>query len=80
MARRSGDRGLLVPAANAAEAAIIPGVSVFGVEDLEALVGHLTGERTLSPANAAQLRVRWFFDISAYEGGGGGSVTSTPTV
>jgi len=37
-------------------------------------------ERTLSPANAAQLRVRWFFDISAYEGGGGGSVTSTPTV
>jgi polyvinyl alcohol dehydrogenase (cytochrome) len=37
-------------------------------------------ERTLSSSNAGQLRIRWFFDISAYEGGSGGAVTSTPTV
>ena len=37
-------------------------------------------ETRLSPANAAQLRIRWNFDIAAYEGTRGGGVTSTPTV
>jgi hypothetical protein len=37
-------------------------------------------ETTLSPANAAQIDIKWTFDIVAHEGGGSGTVTSTPTV
>src|SRR5262249_61950063 len=37
-------------------------------------------ETTLSPANAAQIDIKWTFDIVAHEGGGAGTVTSTPTV
>ncbi len=38
-------------------------------------------ETILSPANAAQLEVRWNFDIGAHEGTGSGNlVSSTPTV
>ena len=51
-ARQHGIRQLFVPAANAAEATLAQGLTVYGVEDVKALVAHLKGEQTLTPAPA----------------------------
>jgi len=48
-AKRAGLRGLVLPAANAAEAALAGGPSVVGVETLEEAIGHLRGETLRSP-------------------------------
>jgi magnesium chelatase family protein len=48
-ARGSGTVGLLVPEANAAEAALAGGPPVFGVGTLGDAVAHLRGERMLAP-------------------------------
>ena len=48
---------LYLPAENAREAALVPGVTVFGVPDLRALCAHLAGiaEARLAPARPAPL-------------------------
>lgn len=46
---RAGIRTLYVPAANAAEATLADGVTVYGVPDVVSLVQHLKGEKKLSP-------------------------------
>src|SRR5881227_793146 len=48
-AKARGVRRLLVPAANAREAAVVEGVDVFGVAALGEAVGLLTGEITAEP-------------------------------
>jgi magnesium chelatase family protein len=52
-ARREGARGLLVPAANAAEAAVVEGLPVFAVERLDQALRFFTGEEPLARATAA---------------------------
>ena len=47
LARRAGDRELLIPEANADEAAIVPGIQSVGVRNLRTLIEHLRGEREL---------------------------------
>src|SRR5437870_6579667 len=56
-ARRGALGGLIVPAANAAEAALAGGPPVFGVETLAEAVAHLRGEapRTPTTVDAAAL-------------------------
>lgn len=48
-ARDSGRREIFVPKGNAGEAAIVSGITVYAVESLSNLVGHLSGERPLTP-------------------------------
>ncbi len=48
-AARAGVKTLYVPAANAAEATLADGVTVYGVPDVVSLVQHLKGEKKLSP-------------------------------
>lgn len=48
-ARQEGARGLLVPAANAQEAAVVKGLDVYGVDSLDQAVRFLTGQDALSP-------------------------------
>ena len=48
-AKRAGLRGLLVPAANAAEAALADGPPVIGIETLVEAIAHLRGEATRAP-------------------------------
>jgi magnesium chelatase family protein len=48
-ARRDGRRGILVPEANAAEAALVRGIEVVGVPTLRAAVEHLSGRSPLLP-------------------------------
>jgi magnesium chelatase family protein len=48
-ARVEGCTALIVPAEDAAEAALVPGVAVYPVETLVALVRHLIGEELIAP-------------------------------
>ena len=48
-AARSGIRELYVPAANAAEATLADGLTVYGVKDVKELVAHLRGQQRLQP-------------------------------
>src|SRR5205085_182228 len=48
-ARPAGLRGLIVPAANAAEAALADGPPVYGVDTLAEAVAHLRGETLRAP-------------------------------
>jgi magnesium chelatase family protein len=52
-AREQGFRRLLVPAADAAEAALIPDLEVIPVPSLLALVQHLNGQRPIPPYQAS---------------------------
>jgi len=51
-ARQEGFKRLYVPAADAAEAALIPDLEVIPVSTLAELYAHLTGERPIPPAKA----------------------------
>jgi magnesium chelatase family protein len=52
-ARQMGVRNLILPAENAAEAAVVEGVNVFGVKHLAEVVAMLTKPESFSPAVAA---------------------------
>ncbi len=54
-ARREGVKTLFVPAANASEAAFAEGLTVYGAEDVDALLAHLRGEAPLEKAEAPSL-------------------------
>ena len=49
-AARLGIKALFVPAANAAEATLAAGVTVYGVETVGQLMAHLTGRQVMQPA------------------------------
>jgi magnesium chelatase family protein len=53
--RDDGVRALILPAANAAEAALVEGIEVLGAETLGAVIRHLRGEAELSPPPTRQL-------------------------
>lgn len=52
LARQEGFSTLFVPAADAAEAALIEGVTVYPLESLLQLVDHLSGHKQLTPYRA----------------------------
>ncbi len=49
MVRNAGRRGIILPAENAQEAAVVHGVKVYGVGTLPELIDFIRGEQTLSP-------------------------------
>ncbi len=49
MAKEKGFRGLILPADNAREAAVVQGTEVLGVQALAEVVGFLRGEEVLTP-------------------------------
>jgi magnesium chelatase family protein len=51
MARDKGLQGLVVPVENAAEAAVVEGVAVYGVSTLSEAFLFLNGERSLTPTH-----------------------------
>ena len=48
-ARDAGRREIFVPEANAKEAAVVDGITVYGVKTLRSLVEHLNGRTLISP-------------------------------
>jgi magnesium chelatase family protein len=57
LARTRGFTRVFVPAANAAEAALLPDVEVLPVTNLSDLVGHLTGLRPITPVDVNLMEV-----------------------
>ncbi len=49
LAKRSGAARMFVPKENAIEAALVPGLDVFGVDTLQALADHLRGHGPIAP-------------------------------
>ncbi len=63
-AKKAGCRGMIIPAENASEAAVVESVRVFGVETLPQVVGLLAGEIPLEPT---KMDVRQAFEtLSVY--------------
>lgn len=54
LARRGGDRELCVPAANAAEAAVVPGLRAVAAASLAELIGHLDGRAPLAKVGSSR--------------------------
>jgi magnesium chelatase family protein len=50
-ARASGFRGMMVPAENAPEAAVVSGIDVFGVHSLGEVLQYMRGETSPAPLN-----------------------------
>ena len=55
--RRQGLKGLILPRANSAEAAVVQDIDVFGVESLAEVVGFLNGEREIEPTRVDLARL-----------------------
>ncbi len=49
-ARQNGIQNIFVPKENSAEAAVVEGINVYGVDDVISLISHLLGTETISPA------------------------------
>lgn len=56
-ARRRGRTRLIVPAANAAEAAVVEGIEVYGVNNLREAWDFVTGQRILAPIELDRKRL-----------------------
>ena len=52
--KNAGFHTLFLPAANAPEATVVEGLTVYGVDRADHLLRHLRGEANLSPADASQ--------------------------
>lgn len=52
LARETGRKGILLPAANAKEAAAVPGIDVYGIHSLTEAVQFLQGQSDLKPTKA----------------------------
>ena len=64
-AKNANIRGLVVPAANASEAAVVEGLEVIAVERLAQAVAFFAGEIELSPAPSRL--DQWFEQYSSYD-------------
>lgn len=55
--KREGLAGLILPRANSAEAAVVQGIDVYGVESLAEVVDFLNGEREIEPTRVDLARL-----------------------
>lgn len=73
-ARKRGYRSIIVPQANATEAAVVNKLDVYGVDNLRQVVDHLSGKATLQPvvfdtrAEFAREQQSFDFDFSEVKG------------
>lgn len=75
--RRQGLKGLILPRANSAEAAVVQGIDVFGVENLAQVVDFLNGDRELEPTRVDLARL---FSQNAVHDADFGDVRGQPHV
>ncbi|MBO5009589.1 MAG: YifB family Mg chelatase-like AAA ATPase [Clostridia bacterium] len=64
-AKKSGRREVFVPFDNAGEAAVVDGITVYGVKTLRQLINHIRGEEPISPIRFDASK----FDLSSHAGG-----------
>ncbi|UZP67267.1 YifB family Mg chelatase-like AAA ATPase [Desulfovibrio mangrovi] len=72
LARKEGAKGFLVPADNAAEAAVVEGLDVYSIRSLGEAVGFLSGETALTPVKRDIRDVSasddWLLDFAEVKG------------
>ena len=66
-ARDGGFRGVMVPAANAAEAALVDRIEVLPVESISQAVMHFTGEERITPYDRNRPHVSPTVDLNAVD-------------
>ncbi|MBO5618770.1 MAG: YifB family Mg chelatase-like AAA ATPase [Paludibacteraceae bacterium] len=62
-ARKEGFKGLIIPSANAPEAAVAEGIEVYGMDSINDVVQFLNGEQNFNPTH---IDTQALFDQSAY--------------
>ncbi len=65
-ARQDGFRGLIVPRANAREAAVVEGLEVYGVESIHEVISILNGETEIQPT-AIHAEESWQDAVCEYD-------------
>ncbi|MDE6276611.1 MAG: YifB family Mg chelatase-like AAA ATPase [Muribaculaceae bacterium] len=65
-ARARGFKGMIVPVANATEAAVVNRLQVFGASSLKEVVDHLSGAATIAPT-CVDTRAEFAAGISSFE-------------
>ena len=65
-AKKEGFEGLILPYANAREAAIVEGLHVVGVENLNQLIGHIEYKTPLPPT-VVNIQEEFLYTINNYE-------------
>ncbi len=71
-ARENGIKNFFVPAENAQEGAVVDGINIFGVKNIEEVISHITGFTPLTPQKpfdgSKTKRNRDFLDFSEVKG------------
>jgi len=62
-ARQNGIKSIFVPKDNAAEAAVIEGIDVYGVENVAELLAHLKGEKLIEVQKKTEIKEENLYEI-----------------
>ena len=62
-ARQNGIKNLFVPLLNAGEAAVVDGINVYGVDNLNQLIAHLKGEKLIEAVAKTEIKELKSFDV-----------------
>lgn len=65
-ARKKGFKGLILPAANAREAAIVDGIEVYGTENIQDIIDFLNNKKELQPTKV-NIEEEFFKNLNNYE-------------
>lgn len=70
--RNAGIKKLFVPAANGAEAAVVAGLEVYGVQNVQQVINHLEGQKPLAPLPVTPMELEagifTLFDLADVKG------------
>jgi magnesium chelatase family protein len=65
-AKRKGFKGLILPVANAREAAIVEGIDVLGIENITEIIDYFTGKQEIIPVKV-NIEEEFFRNLNNYE-------------
>ncbi len=65
-ARKKGFKGLILPVANAREAAIVEGIEVLGIENITGIIDYFNGKATIQPVKV-NIEEEFFRNLNNYE-------------
>jgi magnesium chelatase family protein len=65
-AREEGFKGFILPAQNAAEAAVVNDLEVYGVENIREVIAFLNGDQTLNPVQV-NTRDRYYAEVGRFD-------------
>lgn len=66
LAKQDGFKNIFVPAENAYEASVVEGITVYGVENISAIINHFNREGIIIPQNTYRIKPADRFDTIDY--------------